>query len=806
MNWIRDYVDLSGLEASELAHELTMRTVEVEDIIVQKETYDKIVVGLISELRKHPNADKLKVTIVDVGADEPATIVCGGCNLYEGQRVIVALPGSYVRWHGEGEPVEIKSTKLRGVMSYGMICASEEVELGELFPASKEAEIVDLKDFDVPAGMPISEALQLDDIILEIDNKSLTNRPDLWGHYGIAREFAAIFKRELKPLTTYTLDTNLRGTKDALPITIEAPERCLRYAGLVFTGVDAREAPYWMRLRLSSAGMSPHNCLIDITNYVMLTTGCPTHGFDRRFVEEEIIVREAKPGETLELLDDTFLELTGEDLVICDAKEPMALAGIKGGKKDSLHEDTTELVLEVAIFDAISIRKTAQRFNIRTEASARYEKALDTPRADQSLALACDLIFKHFPAAKLLGYEDVVAKHTEPVVIQVDIEDLSRNLGRKTTVNDVRSILSALGFTVTGDEILTVTAPSWRSTGDIEEFCDIVEEVARIIGYENFAYIPPVVTMEKAVKQDSFDLERKVREYLAFRCGFREVFTYPWVDDQLLEAVEMADADLLRLAQPPAPEQSRLRPSLVPSLLNNARSNLRFTDNIRVFEMAQVFLPGHELTPGTEEKLPLQPLNLAATIVSDEDQGVRVFRELKGILEELPYYCGAEAFSFGSIRKPGWADKDVWLNLVTNSGEIIGNLGLLSKKAMNTADIKLAQMAILELNMDKLAPLPSRDNIYRPLPRYPLVEEDFALVVDEEISWEQIRSLLAPMVRGLTFVEEYRGTQIPDGKKSLFFHVKLGSDEKTLSSEEIAGKRAAIIKQLKKNFGAELRQ
>ncbi len=805
LQWINDYVDLSDLAPEVLAHELTMRTVEVEDVRYQELAYDKVVVGKITEILPHPRADKLLITIVDVGDDEPCRIVCGGCNLYEGQKVVVALPGSYVKWHGQGEPVLIKKTKLRGEPSCGMICASEELELDELFPASREAEIIDLKDFDAPAGAPISEALQLNDVILEIDNKSLTNRPDLWGHYGIARELSVIFQRELKPVADFALDRSLEGNEHSLPITIAAPERCLRYAGLVFSGLDSRPAPHWMRARLAVTGISPHNALIDITNYVMMTTGCPTHGFDRRFVNKELIIREARRGETLELLDDTFLQLTAEDLVICDTSEPMALAGVKGGKKDSLHDDTTEMVLEVAVFDPLSIRHTAQRFNVRTEASTRYEKAIDTQRVDISIALACQLLGELFPESELLGYQDAVAAETGLAKIDVSLNSLSKSLGRQVGFKQVDDLLSALGFAVRqiDNDLLTVTAPSWRSTGDVSLFCDIVEEVARIIGYENFDFIPPVVALEKAVKQDGFDLERRVREYLAFRCGYREIFTYPWTADDLLAAAGIEGQ--VELAQPPAPDQAKLRPCLVPGLIGNVRGNLRFQDEIKVFEMAQIFLSGESSPSDPAEILPVQRLHLAGAIAAGENCGLYIFREIKGMIAQLPDYAGAEQLDFQNISQPSWADKDVWLNIVSG-GESIGSLGLLSSKVKNAVGIKRTQVAVFELEMAKLIPLPNRGHDYNPLPHYPLVEEDFAMVVDESVSWEQVREIVEPMVKELNYVEEYRGSQIPEGKKSLLFHVLLGSNEMTLSSEQIAGKRAAIVKLLSNKLGAELRQ
>ncbi len=805
LQWINDYVDLSDLSAETIAHELTMKTVEVEGLSYQKEAYDKIVVGEILELKAHPNADKLKVVIVDTGAGEPAQIVCGGCNLAEGQRVVVALPGSYVKWHGEGEAVMIKATKLRGVASAGMICASSELELEELFPAAEESEIMDLKDFDFPSGTAIAKALGLDDVILDIDNKSLTNRPDLWGHYGLARELAAIFKRELKNISDFGLDQSLKNNQHSLPITIEAPESCLRYAGLVFSGVDAQKAPYWLQKRLISTGISSHSCLIDITNYVMLATGCPTHGFDRRFVKNEIRIRKAKKGESLELLDDNYLELTPADLVICDQTEPMALAGVKGGKKDSLHEDTTEMVLEVAIFDAITIRRTAQRFNLRTEASTRYEKAIDTKRADMAITLACQMIMDCFPQAKLLGYQDEIARETEAKIIKVELKKLAKSLGQDVDCDQVESLLFALGFKVKNIDgnLLEITAPSWRSTGDIESFYDIVEEYARITGYENFAFIAPRVSLEKAVKQDAFAMERRIREYLAFRCGFREIFTYPWVADNLLKASGLTSQ--INLAQPPAPDQKSLRPSLVPGLIGNIKSNLRFNQLIRVFEAAQVFLPGEKRPSEEKEILPQQKLYLSAALADKEGNGELVFRQLKGILEDLPRYAVTCPLEFQRVKKAPWLDDEVWLNILSQ-GEVIGSLGLLARRAMNTADIKRSQIAVFEIDLSGLEALPTRDNSYKKLPLYPLVEEDFAIVIDDSISWQEIETTISPMVKDIFYMEEYRGSQIPAGKKSLLFHVLLGSEKGTLSTEQIAGKRAAIIKLLKNKYEAALRQ
>ena len=383
LSWIRDYVKLpEDMDLKKLAYDLTMSTVEVEDVEDLARRFDKMVVGIIEKIEPHPNADKLRVCRVDIGDGEPKTIVCGGINLTEGMRVAVSCPGAVVRWHGEGEPVEIKNSKLRGVASYGMICASDEIGLGDLFPASQEAEILDLSSFEVPAGTPLADALDLNDVLLEIDNKSMTNRPDLWGHYGIARELAALYDLPLARIEPFRTDV-----QSDFHVEIASPDRCSRYIGVEMSGMEVKPSPYWMQSRIWKVGMRPINALVDITNYVMLATGNPTHAFDADNITDHIVVRQAEEGEKLVLLNDKEIDLCADDLVITDSEGPVALAGVMGGAKDSILPDTKRVILEVANFDAAGIRRTALRYDNRTEASARYEKAIDPERCDQALAL-----------------------------------------------------------------------------------------------------------------------------------------------------------------------------------------------------------------------------------------------------------------------------------------------------------------------------------------------------------------------------------------------------------------------------------
>ena len=800
LNWIRQYVDLpQDLDLKALAHDLTMRTVEVEDAVNPADILDKILVGVITDIQPHPQADMLRVCRVDIGADEDSTIVCGGSNIAVGQKVAVATPGSYVRWHGEGEPVLIKPTKLRGVKSDGMICAAAEMGMEELFPATDDHAILDLSDFsEARPGMPVGQALQLEDIILEIDNKSLTNRPDLWCHYGIARELAAIYGQRLQPLPGFDTPNNL----PEYPVSILNDDRCRRYAALQYEGLQNEPSPYWLKLCLWKTGIRPISSLVDITNYVMLAVGQPTHAFDKNMVQEEIIIRTAQPGETLTLLDGKRLQLTQDDLMICDRQEPIALAGVMGGEKDSILPTTDNLLLEIANFEPKGVRRSASRFQVRTESAIRNEKGLDPERMDQAMAVADQLIRMLYPQARLTAYTDRYPMASKPVIIPVSLDWLGTRLGETITGDAVDSLLRPLGFEISqhGTE-LEVRVPSWRATGDVDIKDDVLEEIARMIGYEAFDFIPPTVRLSKAINQRPVQLERKTREYLAFQCGMQEVFTYPWVKNQFLEAAGCELDTCLQLAAPPSPDSACLRPSLVPAMLETASLNLRYFDEFSVFELAQVFAPGESHPSTPEETLPLQRRSLAAALVGKDAR--RLFSHAKGILEDLPRAVMAESLTFAQVQQPAWADPKVWLNILSGD-RVIGSLGLISGQAARQADIKHSHAALFELDLEQVKPLPSRSNDVEALPLFPLVEQDYSVLLDDEVSWSQVKQALEKGISRLDFIEEYRGKQVPAGKKSLMFKVTFGSDEGTLTAREIEEKGEVIKRRLEK-LGGELR-
>ena len=802
LNWIREYVELpADLTMDKLSYDLTMRTVEVEGTEDPADGLEKIVAGRIIEVRPHPQADRLRLVLTDIGTGTPVQIVCGGSNLDPGHMVVVALPGSFVRWHGEGEPVEIKKSKLRGEESFGMICGASEVgRLIELFPPAQETEIMDITSFNAEPGQPVAEVLGLSDIILEIDNKSMTNRPDLWGHYGIARELASIYHSPLKPLPEFKAPSDL----PAYPVAIEDTERCLRYAGAHYTNLRIEPSPWELQLKIWKVGMRPINNIVDLTNYVMLATGQPTHGFDKSHVKEGITVRRAKPGEKLELLDKRVLELTPEDLLICDVKDPLGLAGIMGGKQDSILDDTTEMILEVANFTPGGIRKTAQVHGLRTEASIRYEKGINTQRTDEALGLFQEALLKILPEARLAAFQDIYPVRTEQPVIEVEREFLNLRLGQELSFEQIDETLKPLGFeTKDQGKTILVTVPAWRATGDVSLPDDILEEVARMIGYENFEFAPPSIVMEGPVNQKRPEFERAVREYLALRCGLQEIFTYPWIEEAYVKAAGQDPQDLLKLAAPPSPETARIRSSLIPGILEAIEKNTRYFSEFNIFEVTQVFNKFKTMSPSDPgELLPDQEKHMALAMVGSDPE--TLFRKVKGILELLPRVTMVDSIEFVQEAQPAWADKKAWLNLKVN-GILAGSMGVLSMRAKTASGIKHVDAACAELNLDALTPFPSRDNKFIHLPHYPLVEQDLSMILDEKTTWKEVAEAIGNQVRDLKFIEEYRGSQIPADKKSLTLRVWLGSDKGTLTAQEIDTQMASVIKRLTKSVGAEIR-
>ena len=802
LNLIREYVDLpQNLTDEQIAYDMTLRTVEVEKVENTALKFHDIVVGKILEVKKHPNADKLRICMVDVGEAEPIQIVCGGSNLYEGEYVVVSKPGAEVVWHGEGEPVKVSKTKMRGEISCGMICASSEVYLSDFFQKEGETEIIDLKGFDCKPGDNVANLFGMNDTVLEIDNKSLSNRPDLWGHYGIARELSAIYDVPLKELPKYELDKNLPEYN----VQIKDTEKCNRYVAVEIDGIYEKQSPIWMQSLLSKTGQRPINAIVDITNYVMMAVGEPLHAFDKTHVSgEKIIVRNAKENEELLLLDNNSIKLTTDDLVICDESDAMALAGIRGGKKDSILPETKGIVLEIANFSADTIRKTGKRFAEKTESSMRYEKGMDTQRVDDGLNLALELIKKIFPESKIIKYTDVYPNKTKNNKIKISEKFLDTRLGKKIPQEKIEQILKSLGYEISyNNGEYEVIVPTWRSTGDVTIKDDVMGDIARILSFNSFEAKPITITFEHSIKQNDVLLERRIKEYLAERCGFYEIYTYPWIEEKYIQVAGVDMNKSLKLATPPAPDLAYLRSSLIPGMIEAISKNLRYYDEFRLFDYEEVYEKGDYRPSSEDEILPIQKNYLTGSIVGKNAK--EIFFEAKGVIENMSRYCHMEEIRLEKIEKPYWADINAYLN-ITKDNEIIGTFGLLSVKAMSDSKIKRTNVALFEINADKFVPYASRTNKYERLPELPLVEKDLSILVNEEVTWKEIEESINSKVKEVEFVDEYRGNQIPEGKKSITLKVKVLNEGTTMTSEQINEKMNSILKILDKKCGAKLRE
>ena len=680
--------------------------------------------------------------------------------------------------------------------------------LGDLFPTTEEAHILDLSDFDAAAGTPIADALDLHDIILEIDNKSMTNRPDLWGHYGIAREIAALYDL---PMTQFPhFDRNVENTS-GFHVTVEDTERCPRMTGTQIENVCVKPAPYWMQVRIWKTGMRPINALVDITNYVMLATGQPSHAYDSDHIAGHIIVRRAKAGETLTLLNGKELPLSTDDLTIADDAGIVGLAGVMGGAKDSILPTTSKVILEIANFQAAGIRRTALRYDNRTEASARYEKAIDPERCDQALDLSMQLFSDLYPEMKVTGLVDEYPRHLKQAEIDVPLSWLERRLGKRLSPDEIKHKMELLGYSITfnGDN-MHVVVPTWRSTGDVSIQADIMEEVARMYGYENFEAEPITTTFDGAINQLDKDLERRIKEYLAIRCGMQEIFTYPWMEESYVNAVLQSTEGILSLSTPPSPAERFVRSSLLPNLCKAVVKNERYFDEFSIFETAQVFRDENYTSPyDPREKLPSQRKNVAGAFATTDKDITALFRKAKGVVEMMARYVHMETLTFRQTEKPVWADNVVWLNIYRGD-EKVGDLALLAKKVSMACGIKNMNVMLFQLDQDSLVPLKSRTNTFTHLAEYPMTDYDISLLVDGSVQWKDVaqtvRGIKSELLHGAAFVDEYRGKQVPAGKKSLTLRLAIGSKDKTLTSAEIEEVASGVLNKIAKRFGAELRR
>ncbi len=829
LNWLKDFIDIpSNITAQKLAEDLTVHVVEVEEVINQAKQYENIVIGKIESVKKHPGADRLKLCMVDIGKGEPAQIVCGGLNVRKNMKCAVALPGAKVRWHGKGDLIELEEIKIRGEKSFGMICAANEIGLTDEHPAD-EPYVMDL-NVDSEPGTSLAMALGLDDIIIDIDNKSLTNRPDLWGHVGIAREIATLYGVSLKEPEVKQNNYEKKPSNANVKVNIESEQLCRRFMSVRIDGVKVAESLPNIQKRLTAVGMRPINNIVDISNYVMLELGQPNHIFDAKKLmpngendgDVDIVVRNARDDETITTLDGSERKLDSSMLIIANKSKPLAIAGVMGGEDSEIDSDTTSIVIEVANFDPVSVRTTSNKLGLRTEASARFEKGLDPNLTEIAIERILDLLRSHFPKAKIGNITDVGDREQSQTVIETSVEFIKERLGSEVDLSQIESILKSLGFQVSvadgsqsGDLKLTVTVPTMRATGDISIPEDIVEEVARHIGYHSIKPTLPLIDTKGGDQTNrDINLERKVKRFLSLGAGFQEVENSAFDDVRMANLIGIDEkTDEVEIINPLSSDQQYLRSHLLPRLLGNVKDNLRYRNEFSIFEIGRVFKPADSskfsARKGSDIMLPEQPRRLSAVMVSRNKDSRQLFFDMKGIVEGLFNDIGID-ISFVAQNAHAWLCDSAELGIVENmtgDEKNRGEIGLLSASVVSSLKLD-ASVVVFYYDYELMANLPRVKTQYREIPTLPPVTRDIAVVVPRNVTYKSMEEVLkqqSGLLESYELFDLYEGSQIGSGNRSLAWHLSFRHPERTLTAEEADRELENIVNALKDKFGATLR-
>jgi len=809
-NWLKNYVNLpASISAREVADKLMASTVEVEGLQDQGELLQNIVVGKVVSAEKHPNADKLKLCKVDIG-DEELQIVCGGSNVREGMLVAVGKIGAKVQWHGEGELVELKPTKIRGEESFGMICASTEIGLGELFPIKDEKEILDLTDKNFQVGTSLAQALGLNDVVIEIDNKSLSHRSDLWGHYGMAREVAVLYNRDLNK---YEIKKINAGKDFKLNVEVKDTKLCPRYMALAVGGIKVGPSPIWLQEKLMTLGHHPINNIVDITNYVMLDLGQPLHAFDAGKVEEKIIVRNAQKGEKLVALDKNEYQLNENDLVIADNKKALAIAGVMGGLESAIDDSANTIIFESANFDAVNVRKTSTHLNLRSDSSMRFEKSLDPNTCEIALQKAVELVLQCCPEAKVVSKvidEKNFSLAVGPIEMPADI--FEKKLGAQISQKDIFNILEKLGFTIKAKKNnLLVTVPTWRATKDVSIAEDVVEEVARFFGFDNIPSTLPSMPINPPQKNYLRDLERKMAETLVKELGYSEVYNYSFVSEA--QIIKMQD-DLnkyIELDNPLSKERPYLRRNLLPNLLENAKNNIENYSEVKIFEIGKVFSieqSGVRADNNGDGLLPRQDTWLAVVYAQKKED--QPYWQAQRVLENI--------FSTLSLRfSIIFPDKFFpWvhpsrLGVVMVQEKNIGAVCELNPSVAQNLGIE-QRVGLLQINLSSLVEILDNQKFeskYISASLYPEVVRDLAFLVKKETTNAEILAVLEKnniLLKHVELFDVYEGKNIGEGYKSVAYRLIFADNTRTLTTVEVDTAIEVVKKALVDQFKAEIRK
>jgi phenylalanyl-tRNA synthetase beta chain len=797
--WLQEYVDLTGITAKELADLITKSGIEVESVEVLNKGAKGVVVGHVLEREQHPNADKLSKCLVDIGEGEPVQIICGAPNVAKGQKVAVAKVGAVLPGN-----LKIKRAKLRGEESNGMICSLQELGVESKLVPKEYADGIFVFPSDAPVGADALELLNLDDEVLEL---GLTpNRADCLSMIGVAYEVAAILGRDVK-LPTIELQENDENVHDYISVRVDAPQDNPLYAGRIVKNVKIGPSPLWMQTRLMAAGIRPHNNVVDITNYILLEYGQPLHAFDYdRLGSKEIVVRRAKAGETIVTLDDTKRTLTEDHLVITNGAEPVALAGVMGGANSEVRDDTTTVFIESAYFTSPVIRKASKDHGLRSEASTRFEKGIDPARTKEALERAAALMAEYAGGEVVGGIVEVNTLKEKEVTVTITLDRINRVLGTMITKDEVATILTNLQFAFTEDNgTFTITVPSRRRDISIEE--DIIEEVARLYGYDRLPATLPVAEAKPGKLTPYQAKRRQVRRYLE-DVGLFQAITYSLTSEEKAMMFALETAEPIRLALPMSEERSVLRQSLLPHLLEVASYNrARQVENVAVYETGAVYLAnGENELPSEKERLAGVLTGVWHAHLWQGEKKAVDFYVVKGILDGLFELLGlTNRIEYKQAKRehmhPG-RTADILLD-----GKTIGFVGQLHPVVQKEYDLK--ETYVFELALTDLLNAEVEDIRYSPIPRFPSITRDIALVVDENVVAGELQKAIieagGELLKEVSIFDVYQGDRLPDGKKSIAFSLRYYDPERTLTDEEVTAVHEKVIQAVEQQFGATLR-
>lgn len=789
MNWISDFTDLRGVNLRELINRFTLSVAEVEEIYEKGKDIKDVVVGKLVEIKDHPNSKKLHLVKVDIGS-EVVDCVCGAPNVFVGAVVPFAKLGGMVGG------IEIKEALIAGEPSKGMCCSEKELGISD-----DGSGLMLLEDI-YPLGTDIKEFMQLEDTIFEVDNKSLTNRPDLWGHYGIAREIAALNKRPLKPLEV--ADTSIYKELPQIDLKVENSGKIFRYSCLSIGSITKKKSPVNMRIRLTYCGMRPINLLADLTNYLMLEMGQPMHAFDNDKVSAIRVRTLAEPAKFL-TLDGVLRDVDTDTLMICDDKEPVAIAGIMGGELSEITEQTESVLLESANFDAASTRRSAVRLGLRTEASARYEKTLDPELTVPAIERFLKLLKDTDPGVKVTSsLTDCYVKRYDTINISFDKAYVDRYTGIDISSDSIEETLTALGFKVSRNkDEFTVIVPSWRATKDVTIKADIIEEITRVYGYDNFSLNSTMNLLTPVRQNIDRENEYNIKKLLSGRYCMNEVHSYIWYETRLNKELGIITEPNVRIINSLTAENDTIRSTIIPSLLGFVYKNADTEPDMGMFEIGRV-ADGLKEDGLCNERKRLGMV-LASKIMSEEE----TYYKLKEIVEQL-------VFSVKNIYPSFYEREDIksynYVHPVNSAGISLQNVpvgyfAVLNPRIRNRLDKKL-NVVFAEIDLMDLEKVAAKEAAYREVSKYPGISVDLSLLTDKQLRYDALAGYISEFkcdyLQEFYPVDVFEDEKLPAGKKSVTLRFEFVSMDRTLESSEISAMVDELLALLKSK-GIELR-